>query len=69
MIRFVKTAIYLGVQQLFLIRRAISSGTLNPESTHDSFRQHLPFMFVGRADWRSDAGRQVTDKAQVPKPK
>jgi hypothetical protein len=39
MIRFVKTAILPGVEQLFLERKAIASGTLNPESTHDSFRR------------------------------
>jgi len=39
MIRFVRTAIFSGVEQLFLERKAIASGTLNPESTHDSFRR------------------------------
>jgi len=39
MIRFGKTAIVPGVEQVFLVRKAIASGTLNPESTHDSFRR------------------------------
>jgi hypothetical protein len=30
MIRFVKMAIFPGVQQLFFIRKAITSGTFNP---------------------------------------
>jgi hypothetical protein len=43
MIRFVKIAIFSGVQQLFFIRKATVSGTFGPQNTHDSFRQHLPF--------------------------
>ena len=30
MIRFVKMVIFSGVQQLFFIRKAITSGTFNP---------------------------------------
>jgi hypothetical protein len=29
-VRFVKIAIFSGVQQLFFIRKAIASGTFNP---------------------------------------
>jgi hypothetical protein len=39
MIRSGKTAIFSGVEQLFFVRKAITSGTLDPESTHDSFRR------------------------------
>jgi hypothetical protein len=39
MIRSGKMAIFPGVEQLFLVRKAIASGALNPESTHDSFRR------------------------------
>jgi len=39
MIRFVKTAIFREVRRLFLIRKAIAYGRLDPESTHDSFRR------------------------------
>jgi hypothetical protein len=39
MIRFGKTAIFPGVEQVFLVRKAIASGTHNSESMHDSFRR------------------------------
>ena len=39
MIGFGKTAVFPGVEQLFLVREAIASGALNPKSTHDSFRR------------------------------
>jgi hypothetical protein len=69
MIRFVKIAIFSGVQQLFFIRKVTTGGGFSCQNTYDSFRQHLPSMFVGHADRRTDAGRQMTDKAQMPKPK
>jgi hypothetical protein len=69
MIRFVKIAMFSGVQQLFFVRKATVSGTFSPQNTHDSFRRHLPFIVVGRTDLRNDVGRQMTDEAQMPKPK
>ena len=38
MIRFVKIAIFSGVQQLLFIRKATVSGRFNCQNTHDSFR-------------------------------
>jgi hypothetical protein len=39
MIRFAKMAIFRGVQQLFFVRKAVTYGRFNCQSTHDSFRR------------------------------
>jgi hypothetical protein len=38
MIRFVKMAIFSGVQQLFFIRRVTTRGGFGCQNTYDSFR-------------------------------
>ena len=59
MIRFVEAAIFPGVEQLFLERKAIASGTLDPESTHDSFRRFaICFLRAARAGGLTGGGQK-----------
>ena len=68
MIRFVKMAVFREFSRPFsYVRR------LPPEDSvvkvHTIRFVGLPFIFASRGDWRTDAWRQMTGKAQMPKPK
>jgi len=56
MIRFVRMTCFPRVRRLFLVRKAITSGTLKPESTTIRF-VGLPFVFTSREGWRTDAAK------------
>jgi hypothetical protein len=56
MIRFVETAIFRGVEQLFLIRKTITSGRFSCQGTTIRF-VGLPFVFASREGWRTAAGK------------
>ena len=56
MIRFGKTAIFSGVEQLFFVRKAIGSGTLTLK-VHTIRFVGLPFVFTSHGGWWTDVGK------------
>ena len=54
MIRFVKRVVFLGIEQLFFVRKEISPGTFKP-NVHTIRFVGLSFVFASGEGWRSDA--------------
>ena len=60
MIRFVKMAIFSGVQQLFFIRKVTTRGGFGCQNTYDSFRR-VAICFCER--WGlADSRREANDR-------
>jgi hypothetical protein len=54
MIRFGKRVVFLGIEQLFFVRKEISSGTFKP-NVHTIRFVGLSFVFTNRGGRRTDA--------------
>jgi hypothetical protein len=56
MIRFGKRVVFLGIEQLFFVRKEISPGTFKP-NVHTIRFVGLSFVFASGEGWRTDAGK------------